>query len=498
VAFTLAKLVHNSPFLIAESIVKELKSADYDEVKSEKGFINFYLSPELIKRQLLILNSPNLISKVEKAKSINIEFLSANPTGSLHIGHGRQAAIGDSIARLLKEIGHQVTCEYYINDAGVQIDNLAKTIDIRIRQRLGEKIEMIEDGYHGQDATNLAYQVEESLSTKYPTLTGEKRFNKIKQLALKYEMAQIRKILRQYRVKFDVFSSEKKIRASGKIQKILEVLNDKQLLKKEDGATFFLSTKYDDDKDRVLIKSDGTYTYLTPDIAYHQDKIERKYDQLIDIFGADHYGYLPRMKAAIAALGFDINCLDFIIVQMVRLYKDGQEYKLSKRSGNSVTIQDMIEEIGVDALRYVFVSRSADNHYDIEIEQLKKHNDENPVYYIQYAYARINSIIKLAGKFNLNPQIDTFDNHPKTRELIRLLLSYDKIVHDAAQSLAPFKLTNYLSKLAEVFHGFYTNCRIINEQERNIAQFRLYLITITAKIIKKSLQLIGVGAPTTM
>jgi len=501
VAFLLAKKLKKAPNLIANEIVNKLIDKKYQKIEVLNGFINIFIDGNYLLKSIKKYENSNFeIEQTEKKKKINIEFVSANPTGDLHIGHARQAALGDSIARLLSAIGHEVVKEYYINDAGVQIDNLGKSVLARIKELLGEKVVFPADGYHGEDIVEIAKKLLNIYKNKYSKLESDKQIDALKNDAMILELDKIKEILKEYNVQFDIYSSELEVRRNKKIEEILEIISKQGKLYQVEGATWFKTTDYGDDKDRVLIKSDGNYTYFTPDIAYHKQKTEGKYDLLIDILGADHYGYLPRMLAAIQVLGYQKEIIHFEIVQMVRLYKDGAEFKLSKRSGNSLTIRDLIDEIGVDAARYVFVSKSASSHMDIDLNVLKATNDSNPVYYIQYAHSRIVSVLALAEKLKIsaNKQVVYVDDKIYSKELMRLLLVFDDVIKEAATSFSPYKITLYLEKLAKTIHTFYSNCSIIKEPDKKLASYRLYLMKVSMNIIKRALNLLGVNAPNKM
>ena len=385
VAMQLTRVLKNNPRVIAQSIVDSL---DMEQGAIEKcdiagpGFINFTIKntslAEIITR---VLNEQDNYGHNDTGKGlkVNVEYVSANPTGDLHLGHARGAAWGDSITRLMKASGYDVCREYYVNDAGNQIVNLGKSLQARYREHLGLDFTLPEDGYHGEDVKKIAIALAEEYKEQYVEYSDE-NLKFFKEKGIEFELEKIRRDLDNFRVHFDVWSSEQKIRDDGKVEKALEVLAEKGLTYEEDGALWFATTKFGDDKDRVLRKKDGSYTYLVPDIAYHKDKLDRGYDLLVDLLGADHHGYIPRLKASIEALGNDPDKLQVDIIQMVRLVENGEEVKMSKRLGNAVTIRELCDEVGVDAVRYFFVQRAVDTHFDFDLGLARKQSNDNPVY----------------------------------------------------------------------------------------------------------------------
>lgn len=320
---------------------------------------------------------------------VQVEFVSANPTGNLHLGHARGAAVGDSLCNVLEKAGYEVSREYYINDAGNQINNLALSVEARYFQALGKDKPMPEDGYHGEDIKEIGQKLADEFGDRFVHEEESERLAFFREYGLKYELGKLREDLENFRVPFDVWYSETSLYQNGKIDQALEALREKGHIYEEDGATWFRSTAFGDDKDRVLIKKDGSYTYLLPDIAYHKDKLDRGFQKLINVWGADHHGYIPRMKAAIEALGYDKETLEVEIIQLVHLYKNGEKMKMSKRTGKAVTMRDLIDEVGLDAVRYFFAMRGADTHMDFDLDLAVSTSNENPVYYAQYAHARI-------------------------------------------------------------------------------------------------------------
>ena len=403
-AMQLTRTLKRNPRMIAEEILNAL---NYETAAIENceiagpGFLNFK-----IKNTSLAQVITKVLSEGENYghndsgnhEKVNVEYVSANPTGDLHLGHARGAAWGDSITRLMKASGYDVTREYYVNDAGNQIINLGKSLQARYREYLGLSFVLPEDGYHGPDVKNIAIELAKEYKEKYAEETPE-NLKFFKEKGIEFELNKIKRDLDYFRVHFDVWSSEQKIRDDGKVEIALDVLAEKGLTYESDGALWFKTTEFGDDKDRVLRKTDGSYTYLVPDIAYHKDKLDRGYDLLVDLLGADHHGYIPRLKASIQALGNNPDKLQVDIIQMVRLVENGEEVKMSKRLGNAVTIRELCEEVGVDAVRYFFVQRAVDTHFDFDLALARKQSNDNPVYYAQYAHARICSILRQAPDF---------------------------------------------------------------------------------------------------
>lgn len=506
-AMQLARVAKKAPRMIAEELI-----ANFDQNKAsiEKieiagpGFINFYMDNKYLTNlipTILEAGSKYGETTVGGNQKIQVEFVSANPTGDLHLGHARGAAVGDSLCNILEKAGYDVSREYYINDAGNQINNLAYSVEARYFQALGLERDMPEDGYHGEDIIGIGEQLAEDFGDKYVHADEKERFDFFREYGLKVEMAKLKADLEEFRVPFDVWYSETSLYHNGKIDTALEALKNNGHIYEEDGATWFRSTTFGDDKDRVLIKNDGSYTYLTPDIAYHKDKLERGFKKLINIWGADHHGYIPRMKAAIQALGYDRDALEVEIIQLVHLYKNGEKMKMSKRTGKAVTMRDLVEEVGLDATRYFFAMRSADTHLDFDLDLAVSESNENPVYYAQYAYARISSILRQAEEQGMT--IDScadfsFISAEKEIDVLKQLGEFPQAVAEAAQKRLPHRITNYIFDLASAFHSFYNAEKVLDAEnpERTIA--RLGLIKAVQTTLKNALTLIGVSAPEKM
>ncbi|MFM1651157.1 arginine--tRNA ligase [Brevibacillus sp. B_LB10_24] len=507
IAMQLTRVAKKPPRQIAEAIVAQLDKSKASIEKVEiagPGFINFYLNNSYLTEvigQVLAAGADYGRTDAGRGEKINVEFVSANPTGSLHLGHARGAAVGDSLCNVLDMAGYQVTREYYINDAGNQINNLAKSIEARYFQALGQDFPMPEDGYHGQDIVEFGQELAKEAGDKYANLPEEERFAFFRSYGLSRELAKLKHDLADFGVQFDVWFSETSLYEKGAVEKIVEVLRDKGVVYDQDGAVWFRSTDYGDDKDRVLVKNDGSYTYLTPDIAYHQDKLSRGYDKLINIWGADHHGYIPRMKAAIQALGGKPDTLEVIINQMVSLYQGGEKVKMSKRTGKAVTMRDLMEEVGTDATRYFFAMRSPDSHLDFDMDLAVSKSNENPVFYVQYAHARICSILRQAEENGISFDLQQADfNQIQTEKEIDLLKqvgAFPQEVAEAARSLAPHWVVRHLHQLATLFHSFYNAERVLTDDPGK-TQARLALVQAVQTVVQNGLRLIGVSAPEKM
>jgi len=504
IALRYAKIARKAPLMIAKEIVERLdKEALYlKEVNVvNPGFINFFISPSFV------FGVINDINKEKHAygqldlgvgERYNIEFVSVNPTGSLHIGHARGAAAGDSMCRILQKAGYDVTKEYYVNDAGNQIHNLALSLEVRYKELFDLDVTMPEDGYNGPEIIALAKELKEEVGDKYLTEDGYDFFRKE---GVDKLLDQLKDDLADFRVDFDVWFSEQSLYNDHIVEETLDYLNTQNYTYEKDGALWLKTSEYGDEKDRVIVKSDGTYTYLTPDIAYHKNKLDRNYTKLIDILGGDHHGYIDRLKAAIEMVGKQSDLLEVEILQMVKVIQDGEEVKMSKRSGRAITLRDIIEEVGVDPIRYFFAMRSLNTHMDLDLDLALKQSNENPVYYVQYANARIHSLFDKAKSNGLTYQGQALDfqhlEGEKTLQLVLSLSQYPDAIKLAASNRAPHKLTNYLNQLASAFHSFYGDTQIINDDEQATME-KLALLHATSIVLEDALSLIGVSAPTKM
>ena len=506
-AMQLARVAKKAPRMIAEELVANFDKAKASIEKIEiagPGFINFYMDNSYLTDLIpTIVNAGEAYGETNtgKGEKVQVEFVSANPTGDLHLGHARGAAVGDTLCNLLAKAGYDVSREYYINDAGNQIHNLALSVEARYMQALGLEKEMPEDGYHGADIIGIGKRLAEEFGDRYAKADEKESYEFYREYGLKYELAKLQKDLESFRVKFDVRFSETSLYKNGKIDQALAVLKERDEIFEEDGATWFRSMTYGDDKNRVLIKNDGSYTYLTPDIAYHRDKLERGFDKLINIWGADHHGYIPRMKAAIQALGYDKETLEVEIIQMVQLYQNGEKMKMSKRTGKAVTLRELMEEVGVDAMRYFFAMRSGDSHLDFDMDLAVSKSNENPVYYAQYAHARVCSILRqgeelgLATGGDVNYKLVTSE---KEVELLKKLGEFPAVVADAAQKRLPHRITNYAFELAATLHSFYNAEKVLNQDNLELSKARYELMKAVRTTLQNALAIVGVSAPEKM
>lgn len=492
IALTLTKILKRPPMMIAEEIKNNIeKGSMIEKVEvASPGFINFYLKKEFLTDQINKIIEENKKygrNNIGNNKKINIEFVSANPTGILHIGHGRGATYGDNLARIMNFSGYDVTKEYYINDAGNQMNNLGISIKERYKELCGIDFKIPEDGYHGKEIIKLA----ESIYEEYQDTKLNNDIEFFKQKGLEKLLAQIKKDLNKYRVNFNIFTSEQSLYDNYAIDDTLNKLKASNNCYINEGALWLKTSQYGDEKDRVLIKSDGTYTYLTPDIAYHLDKINRGYEELIDVLGADHHGYVNRLKAAITMLDKNSDILDVKILQMVRLIKDGEELKLSKRTGKTITLMELVDEIGINATRYFFSSHSLDTNIDLNIDLALKETNENPVYYIEYANARICSILK---KYHQETKkINKYETlkSEEAYNILNKLIEFPDIVISASNKKEPHQVANYIYDLSTLFHSFYAKEKIITEDEIS-TQERINLLLAVKIVIENSLNLLGI------
>ena len=499
VAMQLTRQLRQNPRMIAEKIVANIESENVEKMDiAGPGFINFILSKGRFTKVIeeVLSKRENFGQQPSNGIKVNLEYVSANPTGSLHLGHARGAAWGDSCARIMKKAGYDVTREYYVNDAGNQITNLALSLNARYRQAHGIETEIGQDGYLGEDVKQKAEQLAKDYPEKYlePTEENLKFFRKE---GIKFELDKIKADLDNYRVHFDVWSSEQTIRDSGDVDRALKVLDEKGYTYESEGALWFKTTELSDDKDRVLRKTDGSYTYLVPDIAYHNDKYKRGYDLLVDFLGADHHGYIPRLKASMQALGNDPDKLNVDIIQMVRLVSDGKEVKMSKRLGNATTINELCDSVGVDAARYFFVQRALDSHLDFDIELAKRQSNDNPVYYAQYAHARMCSIQKQAKDIELADSFEDLTDE-KEIELMKTLQEFNKVIIESAKTRQVHKVCHYIQTLASKFHSFYNACKVIDRDNMKLSSQRLALVKATQIVLANALETVGVEAVESM
>lgn len=506
-AMRLAKTLHKAPMQIAEPLVAYLKE-NYKGAESieiaKPGFINFRLKNDVLSSVInTVIEAGDSYGSNDSGngKRMLVEWVSANPTGDLHCGHARNAAWGDSICRLMEKSGYDVLREYYINDAGNQVVNLGESLISRYFEYFGKEYPLPEDGYHAEDVKHIAADIAEHDGDKWLNADPAERLTYFKAEGVKREMAKIEKDLDLYRVHFDSWMHETFFYENDaeRIKKCLARMDEMGLTYEKDGALWFKSTEYGDDKDRVLRKSDGTLAYLTPDIANHIYKIERGYPYLIDLWGADHHSYVTRMKLALKALGYPEDTLHVDLIQMVRMVEDGKEVKMSKRTGNAITIRELCEDVGVDAARWFFVSKDVAGHMDFDMKLARTKSNDNPVYYAQYAYSRMNSIVTKDG-VPAFVKADSYDRLTDEKEMLmlKLISEFPAEVAGAAASRKPNRICDYILSLVKVFHSYYNSSRVYNPEDLDLTNQRLGLIHAAMITLKNALDLIGVTAPEKM
>ena len=509
IAMAGARAYHQAPRAIAEAIVKNFSFDDGYIDRCEiagPGFINFYLSDKYYSEILKdVVESGDSYGRSDygEGKRILVEFVSANPTGPMHIGNARGGAIGDCLASVLDAAGYDVQREFYINDAGNQIEKFATSLEVRYLQECGRDIELPEDAYHGADITAHARNFFAQVGDKYADCDSQERRDALVAYALPKNIEGLEADLGKYRIKYDKWFKESTLHNDGSVKAIIDALKEKGVTYELDGALWFKASEFGNDKDIVLIRANGIPTYIVPDIAYHYNKlVTRGYDKAIDVLGADHHGYIPRMKAALTALGIDADRLDIVIMQMVRLVSNGETIKLSKRSGKAITLNTLLEEVPIDAARFFFNLREPNSHFDFDLELAAKQSSENPVYYVQYAHARICSIIKKAKDegIDISNVDDSVLNRLCTdeeRELISHLAGLTDEIINAAKIYDPAKITHYVIELATLFHKFYNAHRVVTD-DRELTQARLYLCTAVKNTIKNILVMLKVDVPESM
>lgn len=523
IAMRLAKAAHMNPSAIAQAIVDHLPENNLVESFeiAGPGFINLTLtntSFQAVISEARQQGSDFGKSELSEPCKVNLEYVSANPTGPMHVGHGRWAALGDAIARVMRHAGYSVDEEFYINDQGNQMNVFGNSVVVRYQQLLGQDVEMPEACYGGAYIKDIAQAIIDADGDKWLDANEDERLVAFRERGYAMMLDSVKDTLSTFGNNFDTWFSERSLfvadeNGETKQQRAFDVMNEKGLLFEAEGATFFRSTDYGDDKDRVLVKANGDLTYFMSDVAYHYDKMQRGYDHLIDIWGADHHGYIQRCKAMMAAWGYP-DALEVVLGQLVNLLRDGEPVRMSKRTGEMVTFQELIDEVGVDATRYLMLSKSADQAIDFDIEVAKKQDSSNPVYYVQYAHARICSILRKAGEARgMNVEsagieeivaelgLDDIDLSPLAHEselaLMRKMADFSELVAGAARDRAPFRLTHYAQELAGLFHSFYGNCHVLGEEE-SVEKARLALVDSTRIVLALSLDLLGVSAPERM
>ncbi len=498
-AMRFAKGLGKNPRDFAAEIIEKVH--DPIIVKAEvagPGFINFFLRADAMSTILKeVFDQDEEFGKsAPNGKKINIEYVSANPTGDLHLGHTRCAAVGDTIANILSAAGYDVTREYYVNDCGNQVEHLGSSLRARYHELFGEPLVLGDDDYHGVDLIAIAQAIKDQYGDKY-LVDSQESHDFFIRFGIDAELGKIKKDLADFRVRFDRFSYESDIRKSGAVEKALGELKEKGFVYEDEGATYLRTTEKLDDKDRPIIKANGQYTYFMPDIGYHYDKIGRGYDLLIDILGADHHGYINRMKSALMMKGYSADSLEVELVQIVRVYRDGQEVKMSKRTGRAIAHRDLVEDVGVDAVRYFFVERSPSTHLDFNYNLATEQSSNNPVFYAQYAHARCCSLLTLGKDIEIDPTGANLGNEQETA-ILKHLASFPGIIQDAARDRAPYRICGYVHDLAGLIHEFYAHNRVIDRDNLPLTSSRLALVKAAKIVLRNALAILGVSSPSKM
>ncbi len=506
-AMVLAKQLKVPPRQLAERIVAQLAFPPGIVTSAEvagPGFINLRLGAGQLGATLTTILAAGPFygrALATHPQRVNVEFVSANPTGPLHIAHGRGAALGDCVATLLESQGHTVQREFYVNDAGVQVERLAESLWARVQQAVGREAAIPENGYHGAYLVELAERLLADEGRVFADQVASVGIEACRSRGVEALKAEQQATLDAFRVRFDLYYDETRLYSERRIERTLAALKARGQLFEEGGALWLRTTSFGDDKDRVLRKSDGSFTYFTPDIAYHEDKAERGFDRAIDVWGADHHGYVPRMRAAMQALGHDAGFFEALIVQLVTVLRGGEEVKMSKRSGEFITLRELVDEVGVDAARYFFLMRRSDTPFAFDVDLALKRTDENPVFYVQMAHARMSGIFRVG---NIEPERVTMDGvdvaaltDPSEPELIQLLGRFPAVVARASESLEPQRVTAYLEELARASHLWYHRCRVLGEPP-SVEKARLALARATRTVLAAGLTLLGLSAPDRM
>lgn len=505
IAMQLTRAMRQNPRKIAEAIVGGINLPEFVERIdiAGPGFINFYLHSDWLYAVLPAIQAEDTNygkSDAGKGERVQVEFVSANPTGLLHMGNARGGALGDTLAAVLNEAGYSCDKEYYINDAGNQVENLGKSVEARYFELLGrDDYQIPEDGYHGKDIIATAQRLLDEKGDSFVEMPEAERREVMKNYALKEKVAGIRTSLEHFGVVFDNWFSEQSLHDAGDVREVVEILRSKGFVYEKDGAQWLKCTAWGEEKDEVLVRSNGTPTYFAADIAYHRNKFERGYKRLINIWGADHHGHVARLKGAMTALGYPGDDITVILMQLVRLYRGGEIVKMSKRSGQYVTLEELIEEVGQEAARFFFIMRNPDSALDFDLDLAKEESSDNPVYYVQYAHARICSILSVAGVET--PMASNVDlsllSEENERVLIRKLAEWPQEVADAAKELAPYRLAYYAKDLANAFHSFYNSCKVLTD-DAALRDARLALVDCTRITLRNVLNLLGLSAPERM
>lgn len=503
IAMRLTKILKDNPQHIASLLKVELeKDENIDKIEiAGPGFINIYVQNSSLSKVINeVLNEEDNYGKNNYGNNekIMVEYVSANPTGDLHLGHARGAAYGDSLTRVLNFSGYDCLREYYVNDAGNQIEVLGESLYQRYLEALNLPFDINVIGYQGKDVKELAKKIASEIKDKYVNDNSDERKLYFKKVGTELELNKIKKDLDLYRVGFDHYQSELDLYRSGLVEETLEALKKSGYTYESEGALWLKTTDFNDDKDRVLIKSDGSYTYLLPDIAYHKNKFDRGYTHLVNLFGADHHGYIARLKAGLKILGYDDTKLDIQIIQIVRLMENGTEVKMSKRTGNAITIKELCQDVGVDVARYFFISKPIVSHLDFDLNLARKHSSENPVYYIQYAYARTCSVLKRVDDKVVNKEEYSLLNNEKEIELLKEISSFKECLMDVCKNKEVNILSNYCYHLAGLFHSYYNDSKFIDENNKELTEERIALVKATSIVLKNGMKLLGVEAKESM
>ncbi|KMP10440.1 arginine--tRNA ligase [Candidatus Nitromaritima sp. SCGC AAA799-A02] len=508
ISMMLAKSERKKPRDIAEILCRHLKNGEGQVASVDMagpGFINLKMAPTFFLQRLVGVSEQGSefgSSQLGNGRKVLLEFVSANPTGPLHVGHGRGAAVGDMLGRLLKKAGYDVSTEYYINDVGNQMNTLGRSTWLRYRELLGEGGEFSSDFYQGAYIKDIAREIAASHDREFLDQSEEEALPFFRQYALDSILKGIREDLSEFGVEFDRWFSEKSLYDDKLVDKAIDWLRERDYVYDKDGAVWLKSSAFKDEKDRVIIKQSGEKTYFCSDIAYHKDKIDRGYEWIVDLWGADHHGYVPRMQAVLEAMGYDKDVFKVLLVQFVSLKRGGEKVSMSTRSGEFETLTDVVKEVGVDAARFFFLMRSSDSHLDFDLELAKKETPENPVFYIQYAHARICSIFRTAAEKGIGlPEVAKIDLTPLRDEeefrLIKKILAFTEVIEKSAQSLEVHPVSFYLHDLVAAFHGYYSRHRVVSE-DKALSQARLFLIDCLRTTIRNGLTVMGVSSPDSM
>ncbi len=512
IAMVMAREARMAPRQLAEKIIARLPQAGGIIERAEvagAGYINFYLKPGWLYDFLIRIADEGKAygrSDVGKGSRVQVEYVSANPNGPIHVAHGRGGATGDVIANMLEAIGYDVTRESYINDArsSHQMQCFGRSINARYRQALGRDFPLPEDAYRGEYVVEIARKIVEEHGDKFLSMPEDERVRAFTDLGEEMMLEEQKADLKKFGIKFDVWFSEQGLHDSGKVQEAVEKLKSRGYAYEKADALWLKSTEFGDDKDRTLVRSNGQPTYIAADAAYHSDKLDRGFDKVIDVWGPDHHGYIARTKAAISALGYDSDKVEIIIFQVVRLYSGGELVMMSKRAGDVVLLSDLVDEVGKDAARFFFLMRSTDSGLDFDLELAKSQTNDNPVYYVQYAHARICSILRKAVEEDGIQVLSARDvdlsalTHASEFDLMKKLGEFPDVVLEAGQAYEPHKLTRYAQDLAAVFHSFYSECRVISPEEPALTAARLVLVDSTRTVLANNLRMLGISAPERM